>query len=318
LKGDVIYTATSLLGLTQRLLTDSSLDLVLTNFDRVGTFFADEGVVKPDAYHPSIVIEILLDLHNSTSCAHSYRKYASGDYSLLFSFLFNYDWSCVYSNNTVEAAVDSFTNVIPQAMDLALPQGLSKNSRFPHWFSRTLIYYIRKKNYFYRRYKKSKNEYHYNKFSHFQKLIKTTIKTDRLNWYKSIDDDLKTQPSKFWKYVSSFTKHNSHAFHLDINDTDVVDPTDVAEAFAKHFRVKIINAQQARVSYNYKNIKEKLLKTNSAIWLNKICRQEQLKPNYIHINVNGPSEQSSNTKKAAIRYRLSQDIKFLYRKKICP
>jgi hypothetical protein len=123
LKGNVIYTSTSLLGLTQRLLTDSSLDLVFTNFDRVGTFFADEGVVKPDAYHPPIVIEIPLDLHISTSYARSYRKYASGDYSLLFRLLFNYDWSCVYSNNTVEAAVDSFTNVILQAMDLANPPG---------------------------------------------------------------------------------------------------------------------------------------------------------------------------------------------------
>jgi hypothetical protein len=169
------------------------------------------------------------------SYAHSYRKYASGDYSLLFRFLFNYDWSCVYSNNTVEAAVDRFTNVILQAMDLTIPQGLSRNSKFPHWFSRTLIYYIRKKDYFYRRYRKSKNEYH-NKFSHFRKLVKTTIKANRLNWYKSIDDDLKTQPSKFWKYVPSFRKHSSHAFHLDIHGTNVVGPTVVAEAFAKHYQ----------------------------------------------------------------------------------
>jgi hypothetical protein len=27
-----------------------------------------------------------------------------------------------------------------------------------------------------------------------------------LNWYNSIDDDLKTQPSTFWKYVCSFRK----------------------------------------------------------------------------------------------------------------
>jgi hypothetical protein len=70
-----------------------------------------------------IAIEMPLDLHNSTSYhAHSYRKYASGDYNLLFRFLFNYDWSCVYSNNTVDAAVDSFTNVILQATDLAIPR----------------------------------------------------------------------------------------------------------------------------------------------------------------------------------------------------
>jgi hypothetical protein len=77
-----------------------------------------------------------------------------------------------------------------------------------------------------------------------------------------------------------------------------------------------ISAQQARVSHNYKNIKEKLHKTNSAIWFNKICKLEQLQPNYIHININGHSKQCSNTKKAAIRYRLIQEIKFLYKEKM--
>jgi hypothetical protein len=51
----------------------------------------------------------------------------------------------VYSNNTVDAAVDSFTNVILQAMDLAFRLGFIGKSRSPHRFSHKLIYYIRKK-----------------------------------------------------------------------------------------------------------------------------------------------------------------------------
>jgi hypothetical protein len=46
--------------------------------------------------------------------------------------------------------------------------------------------------------------------------------------------------------------------------------------------IKIVNAQQAKVLKNYKNSKVKLHKTNSAIWFNKNCRQEQLSPRYIH------------------------------------
>jgi hypothetical protein len=80
-------------------------------------------------------------------------------------------------------------------------------------------------------------------------------------------------------------------------------------------KVKIIGAQQAKVAHNYKNIKEKLCKTNSAIWFNKTCRLEQLQPNYIHININGCSKQCYSTKKAAIQFRLTQEIKFLYKKK---
>jgi hypothetical protein len=48
------------------------------------------------------------------------------------------------------------TIVFLQAMDLAIPQVFVRYSGFPDCFSHTLIYHIRKKNYLYRRYKKSK------------------------------------------------------------------------------------------------------------------------------------------------------------------
>jgi hypothetical protein len=50
---------------------------------------------------------------------------------------------------------------------------------------------------------------------------------------------------------------------------------------------KIIDAQQAKLHNIFKNTKLKLLKTNAAIWFNKICIIKQLKPNYINIKNNG-------------------------------
>jgi hypothetical protein len=41
-------------------------------------------------------------------------------------------------------------------------------------------------------------------FSYYYKLIKTTIKADRLVWLTYIDENLKTQPKNFWKYISKF------------------------------------------------------------------------------------------------------------------
>jgi len=37
--------------------------------------------------------------------------------------------------------------------------------------------------------------------------------------------------------------------------------------------VKFGNAQQLKHTYQYKNTKEKLCKTNAAIWCNKMCRK---------------------------------------------
>jgi hypothetical protein len=70
-----------------------------------------------------------------------------------------------------------------------------------------------------------------------------------------------------------------------------------------------------RTLYNYKKTKEELLRTNAAIWFNKICKTDQLTPKCIHITVGGSNRQSKNTKHAAIKYRLNQEIRFLYKKK---
>ena len=77
----------------------------------------------------------------------------------------------------------------------------------------------------------------------------------------------------------------------------------------------IMNALQAKSYYRYKNTKLKLLKTNAAIWYNKMCITKQIKPNYINIKINGRSQQDKKTISNAIKFRTKQEIKFLYRKK---
>ena len=78
--------------------------------------------------------------------------------------------------------------------------------------------------------------------------------------------------------------------------------------------VKIVDAQQAKI-YMYENSKLKLLKANVAIWFNKICKTKQLTPKYINIKINGNNNQTRKNRLAAIKYRINQEIKFLYCKK---
>jgi hypothetical protein len=73
--------------------------------------------------------------------------------------------------------------------------------------------------------------------------------------------------------------------------------------------IKFINDRQAKEIHQYQNIKNKLHKTNAAIWYNKMCRQLQLTPKYISIKVNGNNHQSHNTLKAAIQFRINQESK---------
>ena len=102
--------------------------------------------------------------------------------------------------------------------------------------------------------------------------------------------------------------------------------------------IKYIEAKQAKAIYQFKNTKRKLYRTNVAIWYNKICRQNRLTPDYINIRINGKnlrcqktigtatqyrldcypisSRLLPNIVSTATQYRLNQEIKFLYIKKL--
>jgi hypothetical protein len=97
---------------------------------------------------------------------------------LLYNILRNSDWSCVLNENSIESAVNHLTATVCEAMNLAIPYIISKNSTFPHWFSDSLNNYIKNK------INTSEDTINQNLitaivfFSDYRKMIKTTIKTD--------------------------------------------------------------------------------------------------------------------------------------------
>jgi predicted phage tail protein len=76
--------------------------------------------------------------------------------------------------------------------------------------------------------------------------------------------------------------------------------------------VKFKNAKQAKGMHTYKNIKRKLYRTIAAIWFNKTWSDKQLTHNFINLRINGKNRQCTNTIRAAIHFRLNQEIQFLY------
>jgi hypothetical protein len=97
----------------------------------------------------------------------------------------------VYETTSVDTAV-----AVPVAMDQAIPRGYSRKFKFPPWFSHTSRHYIIKKN-FNRRFEKKPSDYLYDRFALYRKLVKSTIKCDRLRWLKTTDSNLKSQPQHF-------------------------------------------------------------------------------------------------------------------------
>jgi len=143
---------------------------------------------QADCSHCLLTVNIALYLHNSTSHhEHSYSKYVLADCSLIFSFLSNYDLSCVYSNSTVGAKAHCFTDVILQAIHLTVPQVPLDSSNsltefLIHWYNVLIIQAIQQ----------NKTQYYYIKFSQYRKAVKFTVMYDQLIWYKYVQDGPRT------------------------------------------------------------------------------------------------------------------------------
>jgi hypothetical protein len=74
-------------------------------------------------------------------------------------------------------------------------------------------------------------------------------------------------------------------------------------------------ANQAKYSYNYKNLKLKLLNTVENIRFNKYCLRHKIIPNYVHVTINNTSNAAQIAKSRAQKIWIEEEIKFLYSKK---
>jgi hypothetical protein len=148
LEGLFFHSVACYLGIFQYNLTIQNkdlLDLVFANFSCFNVTISNLDLVEPDVLHPSVVIDLSSTIVSSRSQpTRLSRDYARADYFLLYSYLSSYDWSCVYNQSSTDSAVNQLNSVVTDALNLAIPNKLSRKSKFPCWFSGTLKYYINK------------------------------------------------------------------------------------------------------------------------------------------------------------------------------
>jgi hypothetical protein len=73
--------------------------------------------------------------------------------------------------------------------------------------------------------------------------------------------------------------------------------------------LKLISAEQEKVTYASKNMKDKLHRTNTAISSNQMWRSANLTPSYIKITIIGHNRHCYDTKKPATTFRIKQELK---------
>jgi hypothetical protein len=95
-----------------------------SNFADLSVDHAEYGSVQPDHFHPPFIIDCAMPLRRfKQNCNISYKRHSAGNYAVLYNVLSNYDWSSLYNETSVDAAVDRLNVAVTQAIHLAVPSG---------------------------------------------------------------------------------------------------------------------------------------------------------------------------------------------------
>jgi hypothetical protein len=82
----------------------------------------------------------------------------------------------------IDSAVACLNVAVIGATEQSIPSGIiNSNLECPHWYSSSLRNYIKKKNYYYRRFNKKKSDCLYEQFTFYRKLVKATLKSAELH-----------------------------------------------------------------------------------------------------------------------------------------
>ena len=126
------------------------LDLVLSDSKAIDVSSCPSPLVPEDKYHPVLVLSIKFvknDVKSATSVSCNKYDFSKANFLQLYTEMSNLNFSSIYAETDVNVALNMFYNNVYQAMDIAVPKKNNTfNPKFPIWYTKKIIFKIKKKN----------------------------------------------------------------------------------------------------------------------------------------------------------------------------
>lgn len=226
---------------------DRILDLTLANFETVDVRRCDPPLSKIDLHHPPLLLHI--DFEMNDTLKPNFRNiynFKKANYTLINENLSLIPWHSILKDLNIEDATDRFYVIINDTLRNYVPQKSIGEKCYPQWYSLELISLIKQKYRAHKKFKETRNHFHYNNFSLLRKRVKQSI---NLCYAKYINDTEKQIPlniKKFWSYVSSVKKENMpSALSYGVNYSS--NGKDICNLFAEYFNSVYSNTQDCIV-----------------------------------------------------------------------
>lgn len=227
------------------------LDLVVSNISELTVTKPDDLLSKLDAHHPNLLVSVPIPNAKQlvTNCRSGYNFFRA-DYEQIKTHLKNINWydtfhECVNANERLNA----FYVVLQSVIDNFVPKYTKKRSKYPAWYSDSLIRALSEKEKFRQRYRKYKNPRDKLTFELLRSRCHTLI-NNCYNAYKcKIEKDIPKNPKAFWRYIKDKRRGESCIpADMYMNDKVVSSGPDIANLFADQF-VSVFS-QNPTTTYN--------------------------------------------------------------------
>ena len=162
---------------------------------------------------------------------------------ILNTELSNTHWDSLFSNCDVDTAWQNFKNKLKTLSDVHIPKIKIKSEFQPPWFDSEVYNLCREKERLRSRYKQTKSDLHYVKFSDCRRKLKHLVK-QKMSENLENEHEPELINKKFWSYVKS--NSNSHRIPevVTLNGTSWKNPAEQAELFNEYFYQQFSEPQQ--------------------------------------------------------------------------
>jgi hypothetical protein len=131
--------------------------------------------------------------------------------------------------------VSDFYSVLNEVFRCHVPLRGRCSGSYPVWFNKNLITLLKKKNRAWRRYKTTGSVYDFETFKSLRRCFKADVAAVYREYVRRVNNDIKTDPKKFWSFLNSKNNSSSIPASMVYNNATITDPQIIVDSFADHF-----------------------------------------------------------------------------------
>ncbi|XP_050531542.1 uncharacterized protein LOC126900110 [Daktulosphaira vitifoliae] len=216
----------------------NTLDLVFSNLDLLSVDLCTSPLVPIDKPHPPLLINFeFKDTKNQSELPLIKKNFIKADFVGISMALNNINWDDVFSNGNVDTYVEDFYNIVNTILE---------KKRFAH-----------------KQYKISPNSSNYSHFSELRAKCKYFSKQCHEQYLNNIQNNLITNPKKFWSFIEERSKINFIPSPMSYENSSYDNNQAISNAFANYFS-SVYASSLSDSTYDTTNVlTESLINTSS-------------------------------------------------------